>query len=64
MPGLPARAHRLLRRKSSDAARLAAEHANTPVVTILDSLGREVVTIAHNRVGPAQCAGRREIRHL
>ncbi|CAG7644579.1 hypothetical protein PAESOLCIP111_04733 [Paenibacillus solanacearum] len=32
------------------AARLAAEHADTPAVTILDSLGREVVTIAHNRV--------------
>jgi RHS repeat-associated protein len=35
------------------AARLAAEHADTPSLTILDSLGREVVTIAHNRVGPA-----------
>ena len=35
------------------AARLAAEHADTPALTILDSLGREVVTIAHNRVGPA-----------
>ena len=34
------------------AARLAAEHADTPSVTVLDSLGREVVTIAHNRVGP------------
>src|SRR5262249_17739181 len=35
------------------AARLAAEHAGTPSVTGLDSLGREVVAIAHNRVGPA-----------
>ena len=35
------------------AARLAAEHADTPSVTVLDSLGREVVNIAHNRVGPA-----------
>ncbi|GLV54151.1 hypothetical protein KDH_10000 [Dictyobacter sp. S3.2.2.5] len=35
------------------AARLAAEHANTPAVTVLDSLGRAVVTIAHNRVGAA-----------
>lgn len=31
------------------AARLAAIHANTPAVTHLDSLGREVVAIAHNR---------------
>nr|WP_236038299.1 toxin TcdB middle/N-terminal domain-containing protein [Ktedonobacter robiniae] len=35
------------------AARLAAEHADTPSVTVLDSLGREVVAIAHNRVGSA-----------
>ncbi|GHO71422.1 hypothetical protein KSC_103140 [Ktedonobacter sp. SOSP1-52] len=35
------------------AARLAAEHADTPSVSVLDSLGREVVTIAHNRVGAA-----------
>ncbi|GHO82382.1 SpvB/TcaC N-terminal domain-containing protein [Dictyobacter formicarum] len=35
------------------AARLAAEHADTPAVTILDSLGREVVVIAHNRVESA-----------
>jgi RHS repeat-associated protein len=34
------------------AARLTTEHANTPSVTMLDSLGREVITIAHNRVGP------------
>lgn len=32
------------------AARLAAEHADTPALTLLDSLGREVVSIAHNRV--------------
>jgi len=35
------------------AARLAVEHANTPAVTVLDSLGREVVAITHNRVGAA-----------
>ena len=34
------------------AAWLAAQHANTPAVTVLDSLGREVITIAHNRSGP------------
>lgn len=32
------------------AAQLAAQHANTPMITFLDSLGREVITIAHNRV--------------
>jgi RHS repeat-associated protein len=32
------------------AARLAAEHADTPALTLLDSLGREVVSVAHNRV--------------
>lgn len=31
------------------AARLAAQHADTPTVTHLDSLGREVVAVAHNR---------------
>jgi RHS repeat-associated protein len=31
------------------AARLAVLHANTPAVTHLDSLGREVVAISHNR---------------
>jgi RHS repeat-associated protein len=30
-------------------ARLAEHHANTPTVTHLDSLGREVIAIAHNR---------------
>ena len=33
------------------AARLAAAHANTPSETHLDSLGREVIAIAHNRTG-------------
>jgi len=32
------------------AAQLAADHANTPALTILDSLGRDVISIAHNRV--------------
>jgi RHS repeat-associated protein len=32
------------------AAWLAAQHAGTPALTILDSLGREVIAIAHNRV--------------
>jgi RHS repeat-associated protein len=32
------------------AAKQAAEHANTPAVTILDSLGRDIITIAHNRI--------------
>ncbi len=31
------------------AARLARDHANTPTEIILDSLGREVIAIAHNR---------------
>lgn len=31
------------------AARLAEKHANTPAVTHLDSMGREVIAIAHNR---------------
>jgi RHS repeat-associated protein len=35
------------------AAWLAAQHHDTPSLTILDSLGREVVAIAHNRVGAA-----------
>ncbi|SMQ78428.1 RHS repeat-associated core domain-containing protein [Bacillus sp. OV166] len=34
------------------AALLAAEHADTPSVSVFDCLGREVVAIAHNRVGP------------
>jgi RHS repeat-associated protein len=35
------------------AAQLAAEHADTPALTILDSLGREVISVAHNRVKDA-----------
>lgn len=31
------------------AAWLAAQHANTPTTAFLDSLGREVISIAHNR---------------
>jgi RHS repeat-associated protein len=31
------------------AAQLTAEHANTPTLTILDSLGREVISMAHNK---------------
>jgi RHS repeat-associated protein len=32
------------------AAWLAAKHAGTPVETILDSLGREVISVSHDRV--------------
>jgi len=35
------------------AAWLAAHHENTPALTILDSLGRDVITIAHNRTPDA-----------
>ena len=35
------------------AAQLAAEHADTPALTILDSLGRDVISVAHNRVKDA-----------
>ncbi len=35
------------------AAKLAADHANTPSLTIFDSLGRDVISIAHNRVKDA-----------
>jgi RHS repeat-associated protein len=35
------------------AALLAAEHANTPALAILDSLGRDVISIAHNQVKDA-----------
>ena len=41
------------RLKNKRAAQLAAEHAGTPPLTILDSLGREVIAIAHNRVRDA-----------
>ena len=33
------------------AARLSAEHNNTPALVLLDSLGREVISVAHNRIG-------------
>ncbi|MEA2235092.1 MAG: hypothetical protein QOD83_4908 [Solirubrobacteraceae bacterium] len=32
------------------AAQLAAEHADTPALALLDSLGRQVISVAHNRV--------------
>jgi RHS repeat-associated protein len=32
------------------AAWLAAQHAGTPALIILDSLGREVISVAHNRI--------------
>lgn len=32
------------------AVQLTAEHADTPSLTILDSLGREVISIVHNRM--------------
>ena len=35
------------------AAWLVAQHFNTPVVTIVDSLGRPVIAVAHNRVKDA-----------
>lgn len=35
--------------ESQRAARLSSVHADTPAITHLDSLGREVVNIAHNR---------------
>jgi len=35
------------------AARLAAHHANTPEETHFDSLGREVIAVAHNRTPDA-----------
>ena len=38
--------------EENTAAQRAAEHAGTPALTILDSLGREVITVAHNRTGP------------
>ncbi|MEO8157223.1 MAG: toxin TcdB middle/N-terminal domain-containing protein [Betaproteobacteria bacterium] len=38
------------------AARLAALHADTPALTLLDSLGRDVIAIAHNRV-PSEAPG-------
>jgi RHS repeat-associated protein len=35
------------------AATFAAQHADTPALTIFDSLGRDVITIAHNRTPDA-----------
>ena len=44
------------------AAKLALVHQNTPALTILDSLGREVISITHNRIedanGPRLIAGK------
>ena len=42
------------------AARLAAQHADTPSETHFDSLGREVIAIAHNRTPDASGAWRPE----
>ncbi|MDR2737188.1 MAG: RHS repeat-associated core domain-containing protein, partial [Gracilibacteraceae bacterium] len=42
---------------------LAAQHADTPAVTVLDSLGREVFTIAHN-VTPTDDGGTVSEKHL
>ncbi len=39
--------------EEKNAAALAARHANTPSITILDSLGRDVISIAHNKVSGA-----------
>ena len=36
------------------AAQLTADHADTPASTFLDSLGREVISVAHNRWKDAQ----------
>lgn len=41
---------RLLVTEAQRAAWLAAQHADTPSLTVLDSLGREVIAIAHTRV--------------
>ncbi|MER9203433.1 FG-GAP-like repeat-containing protein [Mesorhizobium sp. M0933] len=43
------------------AAQLAAGHAGTPTLTVLDSLGRAVVAIAHNRVKTAAGAVEEEM---
>lgn len=45
------------------AAWLAAQHANTPPCTMLDSLGREVVAIAHNRIDDG-AGGTRDERYV
>jgi RHS repeat-associated protein len=41
---------RLLVTPDQRAAWLTAQHANTPSLTVLDSLAREVISIVHNRV--------------
>ncbi|CAH1073239.1 SpvB/TcaC N-terminal domain-containing protein [Candidatus Nitrotoga sp. 1052] len=43
----------LLATPDQRAAWLAAQHDNTPALTILDSLGRDVISIVHNRVKDA-----------
>jgi RHS repeat-associated protein len=45
------------------AAWLAAQHAKTPALTILDSLGREVISVAHNRVDDG-AGGLRDEKYL
>jgi RHS repeat-associated protein len=45
------------------AAWLAARHANTPALTILDSLGRDVISVAHNRVDDG-AGGLRDEKYL
>jgi RHS repeat-associated protein len=40
----------LLVTQDQRAAWLAAQHAGTPALTVLDSLGRDVIAIAHNRI--------------
>ncbi len=39
--------------ENARAAKAVEVHANTPALTILDSLGRDVISIAHNRVKDA-----------
>ena len=39
----------LLATRDGRAAWLAAQHGGTPTITVLDSLGRDVIAIAHNR---------------
>lgn len=48
--GVPDPARSMPTNAETRAAWLAARHADTPAMTILDSLGREVVTVAHNRI--------------
>ena len=42
------------------AARLAAQHGETPAQILLDSLGREVISVAHNRTPDANGAWQSE----